>query len=263
MVLAMVLSVASAPAVFAQSEVDADAFAWPLQQWQDAVEAQADGPRDKPPAAKLVRKGPSSSNAVALTFDDGYSSRACSRIANTLRKHHAVGTFFVNGRYLKAEPAKWRRILEGMAVGNHTRSHPDLTSERHPVVIKQISQNEAIHEEVLGRPMLKVLRPPYGAYGERVGRIARQLGYKHIALWNVDTQDWKPRTKPRSILRRATGAPAGSIILMHCSRAATVKALPKIIRHYQRRGIELRGLDKVIRGAKAARRDSVPGRYDG
>ena len=52
-------------------------------------------------------------------------------------------------------------------------------------------ENETIHERVLGRPMLKVLRPTYGAYGERVRRIATQLGYDRMVIWNVDTHDWK------------------------------------------------------------------------
>ncbi len=201
---------------------------------------------DLPAPAKIVRSGPRSSGAVALTFDDGYNAEACARIANTLRRNDAKGTFFINGNYLKAEPAKWKRILAGMPVGNHTRSHHDLTGEPHPVVIKQIRENEALHERILGRPMLKVLRPPYGAYGERVRRIAAQLGYDRIALWSVDTHDWKPTTSARAIVRRATGARPGSVILMHCARNATARALPSIIRHYRARGIELAGLGKVL-----------------
>jgi peptidoglycan/xylan/chitin deacetylase (PgdA/CDA1 family) len=198
------------------------------------------------PTAKVVRMGRRDSGAVALTFDDGFNLKACARIADTLRQNGAVGTFFINGNHLKSEPAKWRGILDGMQVANHTRSHHRLTSEPHPVVIKQIRQNEAIHERVLGRPMLRVLRPPYGSHGDRIGRIAAQLGYERIVLWNVDTNDWKPSMRPDAIVRRATGAPPGSIILMHCSRNATARALPRIVRHYQRRGIELAGLKQVL-----------------
>ena len=262
--LAGALIAAMAPAVFAQSQPADEPFAWPLEQWRaltPEVDPETPGPQ-KPPAARVVRKGLRASGAVALTFDDGYNGRACGRIANILRKHDAVGTFFVNGRYLQDQPGRWRQTLEGMEVGNHTRSHRDLTREVHPVVERQIAQNEAIHEQVLDRPMLKVLRPPYGAYGERVGRIAKQLGYDRVVMWNVDTGDWRPNVKAKSIARRATGAPAGSIILMHCARDATVKALPKIIRHYERRGIKLAGLKKVLKGTKGSRRSDGSSRYD-
>lgn len=201
----------------------------------------------EPPMARIVRSGPRSSGAVALTFDDGFNLGACTRIADTLREHGATGTFFINGNHLKAQPEKWRRVLEGMPVANHTRSHLNLTDQVHRVVRKQIREDEAVHERVLGRPMLKLLRPPYGASGDRIRRIAAELGYDRIVLWSVDTQDWKRSSRSRAIARRAKGAPPGSIILMHCSRAATATALPSIIRHYQRRGIKVAGLDEVLR----------------
>jgi peptidoglycan/xylan/chitin deacetylase (PgdA/CDA1 family) len=211
-------------------------------------EQRADSDAPSPQAlARVVRSGPRSSGAVALTFDDGYDRAVCAHIADTLREHGAVGTFFVNGMHLQGHPQRWREILEGMQVGNHTRSHHDLMREPHPVVIHQIMHNEAIHERVLGRPMSKLLRPPYGAYGERIQAIAAQLGYEQLVLWSVDTDDWMRSTSKREIVRRATRAGPGSIILMHCSRAATARALPAIIRHYQSRGITLAGLDEVLR----------------
>lgn len=218
---------------------------------------------ERPRAAAVVRRGRPSTGAVALTFDDGYNSRACSLIADQLRRHDAVGTFFINGQWLQRAPVTWRRILEGMEVGNHTRSHPDLTHQPHPVVINQVRSNEDIHEQVLGRPMLKVFRPPYGAHSERTDRIAGQLGYEYVALWNVDSEDWRREATPASIVRRAVGAAPGSIILMHCARSATVKALPHVIRHYQRRGIELAGLSTVLEGAVTTRGgDARAQRYD-
>ncbi len=214
---------------------------------QVATLAQANGlPKSKPPMARVIRSGPRSSGAVALTFDDGYNSSACARIADTLRKHGAVGTFFINGNYLKAEPAKWRRILAGMPVANHTRSHLDLTQVPDRVITKQIRENEGLHERILDRPMLKLLRPSYGAYDDQVRAIAYQLGYRHIVLWSVDTYDWERTSSVRSIVRRATGAAPGAVILMHCARNATAKALPAIIRDYRSRDIELAGLDEVL-----------------
>jgi peptidoglycan/xylan/chitin deacetylase (PgdA/CDA1 family) len=261
--LAGILVVTLSPAVLAQGQAEEVGFAWPIQEWQARTD-ELTTPRSKAlPSAKVVRKGPRSSGAVALTFDDGYNVAACASIARTLRRHGAVGTFFINGWHLKAEPNRWRRILEGMEVANHTRSHRDLTKEPHSVVIKQIMQNETLHEEILGRPMLKVLRPPYGAYGDRVGRIARQLGYEHVVMWSVDTGDWRPDIRTRAIVRRATGAPAGSIILMHCTRDATAKALPRIVRHYQRRGIEVVGLSQVLKGARGVGGKGVGEPYGG
>lgn len=196
--------------------------------------------------APVVKAGPRWTQAVALTFDDGTDQAACASIARTLRAHDATGTFFINGIRIKAAPAAWQRILEGQQFGNHTRSHRDLTRESDDVVRKQIWHNELLHERILGRSMLKVLRPPYGAHDRRVRAIAGQLGYTHTVLWSVDTFDWRPSATVSSVVARAIGAPAGSIILMHCGPAVTPRALPAIIRHYQQRGLELAGLDRVL-----------------
>lgn len=253
LLLAAVLAASSGGGVFAQGQAETETFDWPLQEWARESAESEKSRSGSLESAVVVRKGPRSSGAVALTFDDGYNGRACASIANTLRKHDAVGTFFINGEWVKRQPSRWRRILEGMEVANHTRTHPRLTSVPHPVVINQIRSSEWIHEQVLGRPMLKVLRPPYGAYGERIGRIAKQLGYEQVVLWNVDTGDWRPKAKPRRIVQRATGAAPGSIILMHCARDATAKALPRIVRHYQRRGIAVAGLSEVLKGARGTK----------
>lgn len=196
--------------------------------------------------AVRVTSGPRATHAVALTFDDGYRRSACASIARTLRAHGATGTFFVNGIHLAKAPSAWRDILAGQQIGNHTRSHLRLTKESDQVVRRQIYQNEGLQERILGRPMLKVLRPPYGAQDARIRRIAGELGYTHTVLWSVDSRDWQRSATVPSIIDRATGAPPGSIILMHCGPKETPRALPRIIEHYQARGITLAGLDVVL-----------------
>jgi peptidoglycan/xylan/chitin deacetylase (PgdA/CDA1 family) len=196
--------------------------------------------------ATRVTAGARSTGAVALTFDDGWNQKACSSIARTLREYGATGTFFINGRVMRTDPAAWRRILRGHEVGNHTWSHPDLTHLGSASVLSEISKTEAIHERVLGRPMLKVLRPPYGAQDARIRHLAGRLGYQRTVLWSADTLDWTSTATVGSIIARATGAPPGSIILMHCGPSETPLAVASIIRHYKARGIRLAGLDVVL-----------------
>ncbi len=133
-----------------------------------------------------------------------------------------------------------------MPVGNHTRSHHNLVYDSKLTIRKQIKQNETLHERVLGRPMTKVFRPPYGAYDRRVLRIAGKLGYKDVVLWTVSAADTSAAATVSSIIRRTTGARRGSIILMHCARSITADALPSIISHYKRRGIRMIGLDEML-----------------
>lgn len=93
-----------------------------------------------------------------------------------------------------------------------------------------------------------------------MGRIAKALGYDQVVLWSVDAGDWKPGAKRKRVIRAATGRAPGSIILMHCAHDASARALPKIVRHYQRRGIEVAGLSQVLVGARTSK--ATAERYD-
>lgn len=197
-------------------------------------------------ASSVVRAGPGSVRQVALTFDDGWDVGACARIASMLRAHGAVGTFFINGLYVHGAPAAWRSALRGMDVGNHTRAHLDLTRLSSAAIRHQIASNEKVIEQILRRPMLKLLRPPYGAYDSRVQRIARSLGYRRIVLWDHDTLDWMSSVTVSGVIARATAGGNGSIVLMHCGPQVTVRALPAIIRSYQQRGYRLVGLGRLL-----------------
>jgi len=170
----------------------------------------------------------------------------CAQIGRILRARGARGTFFINGTHLDRRPDRWRKILKGQAVANHTFSHVDLTRASSDTIASQVRWNEVVHERLLDRPMLKVLRPPYGAYDARVLTVAGRLGYHTTVLWNVDTFDWSPTASVSGVIARATGARAGSVILMHCNRQVTADALPAIIRHYRARGMRLIGLGALL-----------------
>jgi peptidoglycan/xylan/chitin deacetylase (PgdA/CDA1 family) len=195
----------------------------------------------------VVTSGPRSSGALALTVDDGVNRDVCAQVGRILRARSAKGTFFVNGTHLSRRPDRWRKILKGQAVANHTFSHVDLTRASSDTIADQIRWNEVVHERLLDRPMLKIMRPPYGAYDSRVLTIAGRLGYRTTVLWNVDTLDWSPTASLSGVIARATGARAGSVILMHCNRQVTADALPAIIRHYRARGMRLIGLGALLK----------------
>ena len=58
---------------------------------------------------------------IYLTFDAGYENGNLPAILDSLKKHQAVGTFFVVGNFLETSPELTRRMSEeGHIVGNHT-----------------------------------------------------------------------------------------------------------------------------------------------
>ena len=115
-------------------------------------------------ASSVIGHGPRERPWVALTFDDGWSTARCARIVGTLRAKRAPATFFINGAIINREPDRWRKLLMGFSVANHTLSHKDLTRLGAASIRSQIALDEEVIEGILGRPILRLLRPPYGAF---------------------------------------------------------------------------------------------------
>ncbi len=203
------------------------------------LEAQAQDP-------PVITHGPRDKPWVALTFDDGWSVDRCARIVRTLRAKRAPATFFVNGSIMDRDPDRWRRLLRGFPVANHTLSHKDHSTRLDASSIdSQIELAERVVERVLGRPMLRLLRPPYGAYHAVVLRIAAALGY-HTVLWDTDSGDTRPGATTRSVIARGGRGNAGAIVLLHCGPAATPAAVGRIIRRHRSRDHRLVDLGEML-----------------
>jgi peptidoglycan/xylan/chitin deacetylase (PgdA/CDA1 family) len=199
-------------------------------------------------ASEVITHGARGRPEVALTFDDGWSASRCARIARTLRAKNATATFLINGANLRRDPDRWRSILRGFPIANHTLSHHDLSHESAGGIRDQILLNERAFEGVLGRPLLKLLRPPYGAYDQEVVRVADSLGYRTI-LWDSSGGDTTSAATTSSVIRNGSRGGKGAIVLLHCGPSVTPPAVGPIIDSYRRRGFRLVGLDEMLLGA--------------
>lgn len=184
--------------------------------------------------------------AVALTFDDGPSPRYTLRILRILRQRGVPATFFVVGYLARRYPEVVHRVVEsGMSVGNHTMSHPterpfaDLPVHE---IREQIERGHAVVAELGGGSA--GFRPPGGSWSGAVRDLAAEQA-ERVILWSVDAEDFTglaPRVLARRVVREAE---PGSIILLHDgggNRAATVKALPRIIGGLRKRGLAFESL---------------------
>jgi peptidoglycan/xylan/chitin deacetylase (PgdA/CDA1 family) len=196
-------------------------------------------------AASAVTHGSRQRPWVALTFDDGWSVDRCARIASTLRTKRATATFLINGTYMQRAPARWRSILAGFPVANHSYAHRDLSLLSAAAIRADVSGDEARIERILGRPMLKVLRPPYGAYDSTVSSVAASLGYR-LVLWDVDSGDTYAGATTGSVASRASAGGRGSIVLMHCGPSVTPAAVGRVVDAYRSRGLQLVDLGTML-----------------
>src|SRR5439155_919066 len=69
---------------------------------------------------------PTRKREVALTIDCGGNSVGGWSVVRTLRRKHAVATFFLSGRFVRANPSLARVIGRNFPVANHTVDHHAL-----------------------------------------------------------------------------------------------------------------------------------------
>jgi len=185
----------------------------------------------------VVRNGPRDEKVVALTFDDGWSTPRCQKILETLVTHKVAATFFPNALYVKQHPAFWRRVAElGFPIGNHTTNHRDLTELTGAGVFQEIDRNRKIVERVTGVPMVRVMRPPFGAYNKRTIRQSTKAGFPTLLLWDTTSLDTSRRASEKAMTKAALSGRNGSIVVLHCGPKETPRILPKIIAGYRARG---------------------------
>jgi peptidoglycan/xylan/chitin deacetylase (PgdA/CDA1 family) len=163
---------------------------------------------------------------IALSFDDGPSAKTTPKILATLEKNHVHATFFLIGVNIDGNGKLVRRMYyDGDEIGNHTWSHPDLTTLKSKQIKSQIARTQnALEDELVPAPTL--LRPPYGKVNKKVQKHSDLT----IMLWNEDPQDWKDKPPKKVADDVISHAKPGAVVDMHGIHERTVKALPKIVK---------------------------------
>lgn len=175
-----------------------------------------------------VNDFPKSQKAVALTYDDG-PSKHTNKILDCLSRFGAKATFFVVGNRVDTYADTLLRAHSlGMEIGNHTMTHPKLTSLSLSAVSSELNSTANAIERITGkRPSL--VRPPYGSYNQNTINTA---GCPFI-LWSIDTLDWKTKNAQKTVNAILSDVKDGDIILMHDLYLPTAEAteiiVPKLI----------------------------------
>ncbi|MCH7896218.1 MAG: polysaccharide deacetylase family protein [candidate division NC10 bacterium] len=157
-----------------------------------------------------LSRGPTWERKIALTFDGGTVANATGEILDTLKATGVRATMFLTGQFIHRYPELVRRMVrEGHEIGNHTFSHPRLTTfavnrrqDTLPGVTKEFVQRELrrmsrLFEEVAGTPIGAYWRAPYGEHNREIRQWAAEIGYLHVgwtrdlsAREDLDTRDW-------------------------------------------------------------------------
>ncbi|MEA2313993.1 MAG: peptidoglycan-N-acetylglucosamine deacetylase [Solirubrobacteraceae bacterium] len=182
-------------------------------------------------------------NEVALTFDDGPGPYTRLVLAK-LRKHGVAATFFVVGRNIPLLPGATRVERARGAVGDHTFTHPLLTSLGGGEAGKEIVRTQAALARSSGGPVF-LFRPPYGAHDAQIDSIVRAHGLLEV-LWNVDSRDSLGANYAQIERTVIAGLRPGAIILMHENHGQTVRALLAIFAALQRKHLRAVSVPQLL-----------------
>ena len=204
-----------------------------------------------------VFHGDRSSSMVALTFDMGGRTEPAVEIMTWLREHGVAATIFMTGSSVDGTAAG-REVLsiinsrpDLFDLGNHSYSHPDLTTLSSAGVTDELRRAEAAIDRYADDSPRPLFRPPFGAWSPAVLAAAASAGYPWTVLWDVDTIDWKPigdggPTAQAIVARVRAGAQGGSIVLMHLGGYETLRALPDVVAALRADGYSLVTLGRLI-----------------
>lgn len=233
-------------------------------------------------------RGAADQQQLVLSFDAGSSDNGAREILQTLRAHSIRTTIFLTGEFIERYPAIVREIVaDGHEVGNHTWSHPHLTSfaqnRRHstlPGMTREKFQRELrrtadAFRAATGSEMAPYWRAPFGEENSEIRGWAAELGYLHVGWtrgrrYNLDALDWVVDESsplyftPERLAERmlafdeANGTTLnGGIILMHLGtdrgeNERLERALPAMIERFRARGFEFVKVSEMRGGGEHA-----------
>ncbi|QKW24077.1 polysaccharide deacetylase family protein [Kitasatospora sp. NA04385] len=183
------------------------------------------------------------SGTLALTFDDGPHPDSTPELLDALTAAGHRATFFLCGAQAERHPELVRALdRAGMAIANHTWSHPALPDLPLTAVRDEIHRTNRVLAKLTGRPPT-LFRPPYGATSPEVRRVAADAGLTET-LWDVDPRDWDG-TEPAEIVAVLAAARPGDTVLLHDhGNRNTVTALPAVLAALTGRGLRSTALPR-------------------
>lgn len=195
--------------------------------------------------------GDTSKKTVYLTFDAGYENGNTEKILDVLKKHKISATFFLVGNYIKTSPELVKRMVaEGHTVGNHTFTHPDMSSISDEQSFKEeLTKLEQLYKETTGQEMLKIYRPPQGKYSETNLKMAQSMGYKTI-FWSLAYVDWyenKQPTHDEAFKKLIPRMHNGAIILLHSTSKTNAEILDEFLTKCEQTGYKFEPITNLIK----------------
>ena len=175
------------------------------------------------------------SDGVSLMINVYWGTELLDGCLEVLDEYGAKATFFLGGSWADDNVSTVKKIAEkGHEIASHGyfhREHDKLNLQENREEIK----TSVDFISLASGQKVKLFAPPSGAYNDFTIEAAESLGLKTI-MWSKDTIDWRDKDTNLCFRRATENVTGGDFILMH-PMEHTLKALPKILEHYQKIGL--------------------------
>lgn len=185
---------------------------------------------------------------IYLTFDNGYENGYTAKILDVLRDKKVPTIFFITGHYVKDQPELVQRMVsEGHLVGNHSWSHPDVTTISNEQLKNELLKVKTAVADITSQKEMAYVRAPRGIFNESMLAASRAEGYTNV-FWSVAYKDWDPATQKGSeyaytqVMKQLH---PGAVILLHSVSKDNTKAMGRIIDDARKQGYEFKSLTQM------------------
>jgi peptidoglycan/xylan/chitin deacetylase (PgdA/CDA1 family) len=220
------------------------------QQEPPPVYADCDSP------ALEVRRGNSTRQMVALTFDAGSDAGYTSQILQMLSDAGVKASFSLTGEWSEAHPDLVKAIAAGgHLLMNHSYDHPSFTglsTGAGPLSTQQrideLDRADAVIRSITGQTTKPYFRPPYADFDGSVLCDIYADGYYYLVMWTVDTMGWNGASADEIVQTSLSRAKPGAIYIMHVgSQSQDAAALPRVIDGLRAQGYSFGTVADILR----------------
>lgn len=177
-----------------------------------------------------------------LTFDEGGNNITYMKeIVDILNNHDVHASFFLTRNYIASEAELMNQlILHGHEIGNHTRSHYDMTtlangSDCDRFVNEIMDTHKTIFEVTKVMPP-KIFRFPKGDFSERTLAMVSDLGFRSY-FWSHAYNDYGENVSKESAYNNLVShLHSGAIYLLHPANLGNYQAMEDFIIEAKRQG---------------------------
>lgn len=187
---------------------------------------------------------------LALTVDDGVDSEVVRLYTELARDTGLRLTFFVNGIYdsWRDNAALLSPLVDSgqIQLGNHTWSHPDLTTLDRAGIADELQRNHRFLRNTFGVDAAPYFRPPYGNHNADVDAVAADLGYRTATLWSGSLADSTPVTEEFIVSMADRYFIGQNIVIGHLNHAPVTRVFPALLDIIRARGLRTVTLNDVF-----------------